>query len=265
MTRMARLIMATTSFHIIIPARYGSSRLPGKPLAKIGGQPMVRHVVECAKRSAATSVVVATDDERIARAVSERPDGCISVMTSLDHASGTDRIAEAVDHLGFAEHEIIVNVQGDEPDMPPALINQVAELLAHQKAEHGAVMATATAPLETLAQLHDRSVVKVVTDRDGYALYFSRAAIGRRHREEALPDAASVRRHIGIYACRCGYLKRFAERPPCALEKHEQLEQLRVLWYGEKIACAEAAEIPAPGIDTPADLARIRRAIGRER
>ena len=256
--------MKMTSFHIIIPARYGSSRLSGKPLAKIGGLPMIQHVVERAKRSAAASVIVATDDDRIARAVSDQPDGCLSAMTSPDHASGTDRIAEAVDNLDFADHEIIVNVQGDEPDMPPALIDQVAELLA-QEADHGAVMATASAPLDTPAQLHDPSVVKVVTDRDGYALYFSRAAIGRRHAEEALPDAASVRRHIGIYAYRCGYLRQFAQRPVCELEKHEQLEQLRVLWYGEKIACAEAVEIPAPGIDTPADLVRIRRAIGRER
>ncbi len=248
-------------FHVIIPARYGSSRLPGKPLAEIGGQPMIRRVVECARRSAAETVTVATDDARIERAV--QAFGGTAVMTSPDHPSGTDRIAEAAEKLGFADHEIIVNVQGDEPEMPPALIAQVAELLAGQDAgTGGAEMATASAPLDDPEQLNDPAVVKVVTDRDGYALYFSRAAIARKRDqdESSPPHAGVVRRHLGIYACRCGYLRRFAQRPACALEQREQLEQLRALWHGEKIACAEAVEVPAPGIDTPADLARIRRA-----
>ena len=239
-------------FHIIIPARYASSRLPGKPLAEIGGKTMIQRVVECADRSAADSVTVATDDARIERAV--KAFGGAVVMTSTHHPSGTDRIAEAADKLAFSDHEIIVNVQGDEPEMPAALIDQVATLLACRES---AVMATASAPLDDPAQLNDPSVVKIVTDRDGYALYFSRAAIPRLRDETA--DAAGVaRRHLGIYAYRCGYLKQFAQRPVCDLEKHEQLEQLRALWYGEKIACAEAIETPAPGIDTPKDLQRIR-------
>ena len=250
-------------FHIIIPARYGSSRLPGKPLADIGGKPMIRRVVECAQLSAADSVSVATDDARIEQAV--KAFGGTAVMTSKEHPSGTDRIAEAADKLGFSDREIIVNVQGDEPEIPPALINQVAELLTRRDGDSGGVvMATASAPLDHPGQLSDPAVVKVVTDRNGCALYFSRAAISRARDGEgaASPHAAGARRHLGIYAYRCGYLKRFARRPVCELEKHEQLEQLRVLWHGEKIACAEAVEIPAAGIDTPADLERIRRAAG---
>lgn len=249
-------------FHIIIPARYSASRLPGKPLADIGGQTMIQRVVTCARQSAANSVTVATDDARIQRAVAEF--GCQVVMTAAHHPSGTDRIAEAADQLSLSDDEIIVNVQGDEPEMPPALIDQVAALLARQDAgQNAAVMATASAPIDDAEQLNDPSVVKVITDRDGYALYFSRAAIPRMRDDANLAEAISVvRRHLGIYAYRRGYLRRFAQRPVCALEKYEQLEQLRVLVYGEKIACAEAVEIPAPGIDTPADLKRIRRAFG---
>lgn len=249
------------AFHIIIPARYGSSRLPGKPLADIGGKPMIRRVVECARRSAASSVTVATDDARIEQAV--KAFGGTAVMTSPNHPSGTDRIAEAAGKLGFSDREIIVNVQGDEPEIPSALINQVAELLARQEF---AVMATVSAPLDHPGQLDDPSVVKVVTDRNGFALYFSRAAISRARNGDggaSGPDAAGpARRQLGIYAYRYGYLRRFARRPVCELEKHEQLEQLRALWHGDKIACAVAVEIPAPGIDTPADLERIRRTAG---
>lgn len=248
-------------FHIIIPARYGSTRLPGKPLLDIGGKPMIRHVVECAGRSAARSVTVATDDLRIERAV--KAFGGNALMTSAAHPSGTDRIAEAADKLGFEDREIIVNLQGDEPEMPAALIEQVAELLARRPL---AVMATVSAPLEAPGQLADPAVVKVVTDRAGYALYFSRAAIPRV-RDEASPGrpsaAAVARRHLGIYACSCAYLRQFSRWRACALEKHEKLEQLRALWHGGKIACADAVEIPAPGIDTPADLERIRRAVER--
>ena len=244
------------AFHIIIPARHGSRRLPGKPLLDIGGKPMIQRVVECAGRSAAESVTVATDDARIERAV--KAFGGKAVMTAAEHASGTDRIAEAVDKLGFGAHEIIVNVQGDEPEIPPALINQVAALLVHR--QHAA-MATASAPLDP-AQLTDPAVVKVVTDREGYALYFSRAAIPWE-RDAKARSFTGARRHLGIYAYRCDYLKRFAKLRVCELEKHEKLEQLRALWHGDKIACAEAVEIPAAGIDTPADLARIRRTVGR--
>jgi len=249
------------AFHIIIPARYGARRLPGKMLLDLGGKPMIQRVVECARHSAAASVTVATDDERIARAVTDF--GATAVMTAAYHPCGTDRIAEAAARLGFEEHEIIVNLQGDEPLMPPALINQVAQHLAIHTC---AAMATASAPLNP-GQLADPSVVKVVTDRDGYALYFSRAAIARRRDEPELDGLTVARRHIGIYAYRCAYLRRFSARPVCALELYEELEQLRALWYGDRIACTETLQIPGTdalgmpgtGIDTPDDAARIRR------
>lgn len=248
-------------FHVIIPARYASRRLPGKPLLEFGGKPMIQHVVECARRSAASSVTVATDDVKVQHAV--QAFGGTAIMTSPKHTCGADRIAEAIDKLAFSDAEIIVNVQGDEPHMPSALINQVAQLLVHQQS---AVLATAAAPLDHAAQLTDPSVVKVVTDRDGYALYFSRAAIPwvRAESSSNLGETAVqvVRRHLGIYAYYGGYLRQFSKRKACELETHEKLEQLRTLWYGEKIACADAVEIPAPGIDTPADLARVRRTIG---
>lgn len=244
-------------FHVIIPARYASRRLPGKPLLMIGGKPMIQHVVECATRSAASSVTVATDDARIKQAV--QAFGGTAIMTSPNHVCGTDRIAEAIDKLSFSDAEIIVNVQGDEPQMPPALINQVAKLLAKQSL---AALATLAVPLDNPAQLKDSAVVKVVVDRDGYALYFSRAAIPwvRDETEKAVKNVTQVvQRHLGIYAYAGDYLRRFSKRQACELEKYEKLEQLRALWYGEKIACAQAVAIPAPGIDTTADLARIRQ------
>lgn len=240
-------------FQIIIPARYASTRLPGKPLADIGGKPMLQHVVERARESDATAVVVATDDARIAHAVEGF--GGEVVMTSVQHASGTDRIAEAVDKLGLADEQIILNLQGDEPGMPAATLNQVVALLV---ARPDAVVATASAPLDAATQLHDPAVVKVVTDRNGYALYFSRAAIAQGR--DAKAAASSARLHLGVYAYRCGFLRKFTQRPPSPLEQYEQLEQLRVLWYGGKIVCAEALEAPLPGIDTAEDLARARRA-----
>ncbi len=247
-------------FHVIIPARYAAQRLPGKPLLEIGGKPVIQHVVECARRSAARSVTVATDDARVERAV--KAFGGDAVMTSPEHVCGTDRIAEAVEKLAFSDSEIIVNVQGDEPQMPPALLNQTAELLARQPL---AALATLSAPLDNAAQLTDPAVVKVVTDRAGYALYFSRAAIPwlRAETSSKLAEGAvgAVRRHLGLYAYYCDYLRRFAKRNACELEQHEKLEQLRALWHGEKIACAEAVETPAPGLDTPADLKRIQRAM----
>jgi 3-deoxy-manno-octulosonate cytidylyltransferase (CMP-KDO synthetase) len=250
-------------FHVIIPARYGSSRLPGKPLLDIGGKPMIQHVVECAAGSMAESVTVATDDARVERAVQKF--GGSVVMTSPRHLSGSDRLAEAIDKLGFSDQEIVVNVQGDEPEMPPALINQVSQLLVQKQL---AVMATASARLDHPGQLTDPSVVKVVTDCNGYAIYFSRATIPwvRHETSSQLADIAVsvVRRHLGIYAYRCGYIRQFSRRSMCALEQHEKLEQLRVLWHGEKIACAEAVEVPGSGIDTPADLARIRQEVGRQ-
>jgi len=237
-------------FHVIIPARYASRRLPGKPLLDIGGKPMIVRVVECARRSAAASVTVATDDRRIARAAGDF--GAKAVMTAREHRCGAERINEAADALGLADEEIIVNVQGDEPDMPAALIDQVAHLLAQKPL---ASMATAAAPLDA-AQLHRTSVVKVVADCDGYALFFSRAAIAWP--AEGAPRGIA-RRHLGIYAYRREYLRRFASLDACELERSEQLEQLRALWHGDKIACADALEAPSAGIDTRADLERARR------
>lgn len=243
------------NFHIIIPARYASSRLPGKPLLDIGGKPMIEHVFERCRRSAAESVVVATDDDRIVRAVMGF-DGHI-VMTVEAHRSGSDRIAEAVSTLGLKDDAIVVNVQGDEPDMPVALIEQVAQALAD---DADAVMATACARLDDIAQLTDPSVVKVVTDKRGYAIYFSRATIPWMDSEKASALVPQhVRRHLGIYAYRVGYIKRFASRQSCELENLEKLEQLRSIWYGDKICCVEAVEAPGPGIDTEADLERARQ------
>lgn len=242
-------------FHIIIPARYASRRLPGKPLLDIGGKPLLQHVVERCNHSTAKSVVVATDDERIADAVVGF--GGEVVMTSSHHHSGSDRIAEASTVLGLKEHAIVVNVQGDEPDMPAALIEQVAQALAN---DADAAMATACAPLDNAEQLTDSSVVKVVTDKNGYAIYFSRAAIPWVRGENSLGQTpAYARRHLGIYAYRAGYIRVFAARQSCQLENLEKLEQLRALWYGDKICCVDAVTAPGAGIDTEADLARVRQ------
>lgn len=246
-------------FHILIPARYAATRLPGKPLIDLGGRPMIQRVLECAQRSAAASVTVATDDARIADAAAAA--GGRAVMTGA-HASGSDRIDEAAAKLQLDADAIIVNLQGDEPRMPAALINQVAARLA---ADPQAAMATAAAPLDSPAQLRDPSVVKVVTDAAGYALYFSRAAIPwARDSDDSAAAAeddstvAHARRHIGIYAYRRAYLRRFATYGACELERRERLEQLRALWHGDRIACAQAAQAPPPGVDTMADVTRLR-------
>jgi 3-deoxy-manno-octulosonate cytidylyltransferase (CMP-KDO synthetase) len=248
--------MTGIQFHIIIPARYQSSRLPGKPLLDIAGKPMIQRVVEQCSRCDATSVVVATDDSRIESAVNKF--GGRAVMTSGHHASGTDRIAEAAAILRLEDDAIIVNVQGDEPDMPPALVKQVANALF---ADPVAVSCTASTPIDDTAQLHDPSVVKVVTDKFGYALYFSRAPVPLPRHEQPIHERAIPlsHRHLGIYAYRAAYVREFAARPVCQLEELEKLEQLRTLWYGEKILCVEASEIPGPGIDTEQDLERARK------
>jgi 3-deoxy-manno-octulosonate cytidylyltransferase (CMP-KDO synthetase) len=219
---------------------------------------MIQHVVEQCQKTDALSITVATDDLRIADAVAGF--GAKSVMTSQSHESGSDRIAEACSNLNILDNEIVVNVQGDEPDMPPLLIRQVAESLFGDESVH---MATASAPIENQSQLRDSSVVKVVTNSLEHALYFSRATIPFVREEDeqtGLTDNLSaVRRHLGIYAYRAGYIKEFASRPACELEKLEKLEQLRALWAGEKIKCVRAIEIPGPGIDTLEDLERIRK------
>jgi 3-deoxy-manno-octulosonate cytidylyltransferase (CMP-KDO synthetase) len=243
--------------HIIIPARYSSTRLPAKPLADIGGKPLIRHVYERALEAGAGGgggwVAWPPPDERIRGAAEGF--GARVVMTAAHHASGTERLAEAIAALGLGDHETVVNLQGDEPFMPPALIRQVAETLA---AKGRAAVATACHRLSEAREFRDPNVVKVVCDAQGYALYFSRAPIPwPRDDAEALPAAAF--RHIGLYAYRAGFVARYVAWPPCPLEDIERLEQLRVLWHGERIAVCEAAEAPPLGVDTPEDLERARR------
>ncbi|MCO7261929.1 3-deoxy-manno-octulosonate cytidylyltransferase [Dickeya zeae] len=243
------------TFTAIIPARYASTRLPGKPLADIHGKPMVVHVMERARESGASRVVVATDHADVARAI-ELAGGEVC-LTSPDHNSGTERLAEVIDRYGFADDEIIVNVQGDEPLIPPVIIRQVADNLAGSRAG----MATLAVPITTCEEAFNPNAVKVVTDAEGYALYFSRATIPwerDRFAESREIIGDHFLRHIGIYAYRAGFIRRYVGWEPSQLEKIEMLEQLRVLWYGEKIHVAVAKEVPSVGVDTPEDLARVR-------
>jgi len=232
------------AFAALIPARYASTRFPGKPLADLAGKPMVVRVCERARESGAQPVCVATDDERIARAV--RAAGFDARMTRAGHASGTDRIAEAAAQLGLADAAIVVNVQGDEPLIAPELIARVAGALA---ANPEASVATACHPITDAAEIANPNVVKAALNARGEALYFSRAPI-----PYARQGAPRALRHVGIYAYRVGFLKRCAALAPSPLEATEQLEQLRVLWHGFRIAAVlEEGAIP-PGVDTPGDL-----------
>ncbi|KUJ84832.1 3-deoxy-manno-octulosonate cytidylyltransferase [Microbulbifer flavimaris] len=248
----------TVSFDVVIPARFGSSRLPGKPLADIAGKPMIQHVYERAGESSAERVVVATDDMRVAEAV--RAFGGEVCMTSPDHASGTDRLQEVAANLGLPEDRIIVNVQGDEPLIPAAVIDQVAGNLARNTV---AGVATLAEPIESLEDFRNPNIVKVVASESGLARYFSRApipwprdafAIERRE----LPEGLSARRHIGIYAYRVALLNRFVGWPMAPLERFESLEQLRFLYHDEQIHVSDAAEEVPGGVDTEADLERMR-------
>jgi 3-deoxy-manno-octulosonate cytidylyltransferase (CMP-KDO synthetase) len=236
-------------FQVIIPARYASTRFPGKPLADLGGKPMVVRVCERAAKSGAAGVHVATDDERIARSVREA--GFAAVMTRADHASGTDRIAEAARKLKFPEREIVVNVQGDEPLIAPRLIAQVARTLAKNR---DASVSTACHAIHDATALANPNVVKVVLDAAGYALYFSRSQIPYPRE----PGAACYR-HAGIYGYRVGFLKKYARLKPSPLERSEALEQLRVLWHGYRIAVAVSKDEIPPGVDTPQDLDAVRK------
>jgi 3-deoxy-manno-octulosonate cytidylyltransferase (CMP-KDO synthetase) len=234
-------------FSVVIPARYASTRFPGKPLADLAGKPMVVRVCERAQKSGAASVHVATDDERIARAV--RAHGYEVLMTRADHASGTDRLAEAATQLKLKDDEIVVNVQGDEPLMTPSLIAQVAGLLDKREK---AVVSTACHALHE--SFDNPNVVKVVLDHEGYALYFSRSQIPYPRE-----PGGTCYRHAGIYGYRVGFLEKFSSLQPSPLEKAEALEQLRVLWHGFRIAVAVSeTEIP-PGVDTPQDLEAVRK------
>ena len=241
--------------HIVIPARFASTRLPGKPLADVAGKTLLERVHDCARASGAERIVIATDEARIRDAA--RNFGAEVIMTSAEHRSGTDRIAEVIQRRALAPQEIVVNLQGDEPLMPPTLIRQVAETLASHP---DAALATACHAIGDDAEFTNPNVVKVVKDAQGYALYFSRAPIPWPRERMAGKSAQGVRafRHIGLYAYRAGFVTRFATWPPCALEETEQLEQLRALWHGESIAVCESEVLPGAGVDTPEDLERVR-------
>ncbi|CAM3938440.1 3-deoxy-manno-octulosonate cytidylyltransferase [Rahnella victoriana] len=250
------------SFIAIIPARYGSSRLPGKPLAEINGKPMVVHVMERALESGAKRVIVATDHPDVVKAV-EAAGGEVC-LTRPDHQSGTERLAEVIELCQFADDEIIVNVQGDEPLIPPVIVRQVAENLANSEAG----MATLAVPIESAEEAFNPNAVKVVRDARGYAMYFSRAAIPwERERFAVSKDTIgdTFLRHIGIYAYRAGFIRQYVKWEPSKLEHIELLEQLRVLWYGEKIHVDVAKAIPSVGVDTPEDLERVRAILGHKR
>lgn len=248
------------SFTIIIPARYASTRLPGKPLLDIAGKPMLQRVWEQSRQSEADSVIIATDDQRIAQAA--RDWGAQVCMTASEHASGTDRLQEVVQIRGLADGALVVNVQGDEPLVPPAVINQVAANLADLP-EAG--MATLSEPLTDVATLFDSNAVKVVSDARGFARYFSRAPIPYpRGLDMENPYALRCyptghwQRHIGLYAYRAGFLRRFVAWPQAPAELLEQLEQLRALHHGEVVHVAPACERVPAGVDTPADLDAVR-------
>lgn len=251
------------SFIVVIPARYASSRLPGKPLAQIGGRSMIQWVYERASASGAQRVVVATDDARIQQAVEDF--GGEVCLTAADHESGTDRLQEASQVLGLGDDQIIVNVQGDEPLVPAPVIDQVANNLdQHPLAD----IATLSTPIGEVAEFQDPNAVKVVCDQLGYALYFSRAPIPWPRDEantgaDSLP-ALGAQRHLGIYAYRVALLHRFVGWPVSPLESSEKLEQLRAMENGVKIHVAEAKEIPPAGVDTAADLERVRQLLAGE-
>jgi 3-deoxy-manno-octulosonate cytidylyltransferase (CMP-KDO synthetase) len=253
---------AHTRFTVLIPARYASTRLPAKALADIGGRPMVVRVAERARSSGAQRVVVATDDPRIAAAVASH--GFDAIMTRATHATGTDRLAEAAALLALAPDEIVVNVQGDEPLLDPALMRRVAHLLAERD---DAAMATACHRIIDPTEGFNPNVVKVVLDARNYALYFSRATIpwardafagGAR----AIPADLPLYRHYGLYAYRVRFLQAFPRLAPAPIETFEAHEQLRAQWHGHRIVVEIAAGTPAPGVDTEDDLARVRELLG---
>ncbi|HQS99198.1 MAG: 3-deoxy-manno-octulosonate cytidylyltransferase [Hydrogenophilales bacterium 16-64-46] len=244
-------------FRVVIPARYASSRLPGKPLADIAGKPMILHVLARALEAGAESVVVATDDARVLEAVEAA--GHAALMTSPGHQSGTERLVEVVEKLGWPDDTLVVNVQGDEPLIDPGLIREAArQLVLHDDA----VMATLAHPIHDHDDFMNPNVVKVVADEAGYAVYFSRAPIPWPRdafaARQPMPHELGALRHIGLYAYRAGFLRTYAGLAASPLERHEMLEQLRVLWHGYRISLGTTAAAPAAGVDTPEDLARVR-------
>ncbi|MBU1330302.1 MAG: 3-deoxy-manno-octulosonate cytidylyltransferase [Gammaproteobacteria bacterium] len=254
--------MSKPAFTVVIPARFASTRLPGKPLQMIAGKPMIQHVWEQARKSSAQQVVVATDDARIVEAC--QAFGAEVLLTRAEHNSGTDRLAEVAAALGLAPDAIVVNVQGDEPLIPPAIIDQVAANLASNPQ---AGIATLAEPIDDVAALFNPNVVKVVADKSGLALTFSRAPLAWARdafaaSRDVLPAGVPYRRHIGIYAYRTGFLADFVAWGPCWLEDTECLEQLRALWHGVRIHVADALQAPPAGVDTVEDLERVRRLLG---
>lgn len=250
-------------FSVLVPARLASTRLPRKPLADIGGVPMVVRVAQRAALAGARQVVVAADDAEIVAACREH--GVQALMTRADHASGSDRLAEACAQLGLDGDDLVVNVQGDEPLIDPALVTACVSLLAQRT---DCVMSTAAHAITSLDDFANPNVVKVVLDAAGRALYFSRAPIpwwrdGSAPLRPALPQPAPLR-HVGLYGYRAGFLRRFPTLTPAPLEATEALEQLRVLWHGERIAVHVGDDAPAPGVDTPDDLERVRALVAAE-
>lgn len=238
---------------LVIPARYNSSRLPGKPLLEIAGKPMVQRVYDCAVNAGFENIIIATDDERINDAC--RAFGADVCMTSPAHETGSDRLAEVVASRQFADEDIIVNLQGDEPLTPAVNLHQVAYNLENNPE---AMIATLCTSIMNQAEYEDPNIVKLVTDNMGMAMYFSRAPIPYQ-RDSKLVVAEFAKRHIGIYAYRAGYLRNFVKLESCRLEQLEKLEQLRAMWYGTRIHVAEAQEIPGPGVDTPEDLVALNK------
>ena len=250
-------------FHVIIPSRFSASRLPGKPLLPIGERPLIQWVWQCAQASGARSVTIATDDVRIFETASRFGADC--VMTAVRHSSGTDRIAEVVRARGLAADDIVVNLQGDEPMMPPTVIKEVAEAL---NARPGIDIATAVAPIQSQAEFIDVNCVKALRDCDGRALYFSRAPVPWPR--DSVTDGKPTRfagawRHVGIYAYRAHSLLRFAAWPPTPLEEAEKLEQLRALEHGMQIYLVTLPQAPPAGVDTPEDLERVRGVLAAKR
>ncbi len=244
---------------LVIPSRYASTRLPGKPLRLLAGKPMIQHVyqraLDAAEEVGFESIIIATDDVGIQDVCEDF--GATVCMTSCGHQTGSDRLAEVVSLNGWSDETIIVNLQGDEPLTPIANLKQVAENLANNPEASIATLAT---KLQSHAEYADTNVVKVVTDQQGMALYFSRSSIPfQRDLDDELDSNDFALRHIGIYAYRAGYLKRFATMPPCQIEQLEKLEQLRAMWYGAKIHVDIAREVPGHGVDTEADLKMVEK------
>lgn len=241
-------------FNVVIPARFASTRLPGKPLVDINGKPMILHVIDQARKSQADRIIVATDHASVFDYVKDYETEVI--LTSPDHQSGTERLAEVVQKCAFAPEEIIVNVQGDEPLIPPNIIDQVAQNIT----KHRCQMATLSVPIQDTEQLFNPNVVKVVQDKNGYALYFSRAPIpwDREQFKNNQANLANYQRHIGIYAYQAQFIQQYVNWATSPLETIELLEQLRVLWHGEKIHVEQALSAPPVGVDTLEDLELVR-------